>query len=145
LRSWVLQFGTEKALAELKSSADNTHLRCQQRGLKSEGAVIRYLESRGGVLLAQRLKTSISEIDLVFLVKGQILLIEVKTLSSPWRSFDAIQRKQLRRLIQNKLMLKNAFRTHDPEKGIQFSSALAWVSKAVKAPQKDQVDLVVVD
>ena len=55
----------------------------QQVGIQAERLVQRHFESKGYILRNSRLRTPFAEVDLVMEGRGEILLIEVKSLSQP--------------------------------------------------------------
>lgn len=70
-----------------------------ERGLESENLVIQHYASKGYRLIQQRVKTVFAEVDLIFQgKKGNLILVEVKSLSS-WDFFQhRISEKQKKRL-----------------------------------------------
>ncbi len=103
------------------------------RGYKSELAVIKLLTQENWQLAFHRLKTVISEIDLIFEKENKILLVEVKSLNENWRSFERIGGRQLDRLKQNKLSF--AFLCRDKK----IEALVAWVNK------KNEISFVKID
>ena len=107
-----------------KKPADQTHSLFYRKGFNSEQKVITHLRNYGWELQFQRLITSIAEIDLIFQKGHEIHLIEVKTLSDPWRSFERISEKQIQKLKMNQLYFASVFKNQ-----FQFASWVAWVTK----------------
>lgn len=95
--------------------------------------VQKLLESKNWKLIFHRFKTKSSEIDLVFEKEDSIILIEVKKLTNPWRSFQRISNRQKLALQANLLM----FRLHFKDKKI--NAFVAWVD------QKNKISFCSVD
>ena len=93
----------EKPLRELKSTfREYSSLSYQERGLLAELWVgFRYLE-RGYFILGFRHKTPFYEIDLLFHhpIKKEIVLVEVKTLTSHTYLVPRVSPSQQRRLVR---------------------------------------------
>ena len=68
------------------------------------------MQSDGWVLLFQRVKTKIAEIDLIFELENEMRLIEVKTLDQAWRSFQRINANQVNKLLQNQIYFSQKYR-----------------------------------
>ena len=94
-KNLALQLGIVKPLAESASTSENLH---HISGKRSEMAVIHIMEKRGWVLEWQRIRTTIAEIDLIFTKRERVLLVEVKRIDNPWRTFERIQKGTLRLL-----------------------------------------------
>lgn len=114
----VLQSGIDKPSVVLKSSfkTKNQHL-----GYSAEQAVVILLQKRNWILEFQRLKTKFAEIDLVFSKEDKVLLLEVKKLNDPWRSFERINLKQYQKLQSNLLFFSSMF------KNFEFEAYVVWV------------------
>ena len=84
------------------------------------------LQSKGWKLIFHRLKTKVSEIDLVFEKENKILLIEVKNLTERWRVFQRITPRQQLKLKANQLLFHLNF------KGIEVRAYVAWVDQKNK-------------
>ncbi|MGZ3690460.1 MAG: YraN family protein [Pseudobdellovibrio sp.] len=104
-----------------------------RRGFNAEMAVVKLLTAENWQFIFYRLKTTISEIDLVFEKNNKILLIEVKSLNENWRSFERIGGRQLDRLKQNKLVFSFLFK----DKIIE--ACVAWVNR------KNEISFVKID
>jgi Holliday junction resolvase-like predicted endonuclease len=74
-------------------------------------------------LIFHRFKTKVSEIDLIFEKEEQILLVEVKKLTQPWRSFQRISSNQQLKLKANNLLFSLNF------KDKKTRSYVAWVNQ----------------
>lgn len=87
--------------------------------------MVRLLRSKEWILDYQGLKTEIAEIDLIFEKEDSeglhVLLIEVKSLNDPWRAFERIHQKQLKKLHQNLILFSLKF------KNIRIKALVAWV------------------
>jgi Holliday junction resolvase-like predicted endonuclease len=79
------------------------------------------MQSEGWAFIFQRVRTKISEIDLIFEKENEIKLIEVKTLDQAWRSFQRINQRQVDKLLQNQLHLNQVY------KNKIFSAEICWV------------------
>jgi Holliday junction resolvase-like predicted endonuclease len=84
------------------------------------------MQKQGWVILFQRAKTQIGEIDLIFEKNNKILLIEVKKLNNSWRAFERIGAKQANKLQNNLIYFSNRFRQ------FQFFAQLCWVDRLQK-------------
>ena len=129
-RNLVLQNGIVRLSAESASTSKNADYIA---GYRCELAVIRLLVTRGWVLECQRARTTIAEIDLIFSKKNEVLLIEVKTLDEPWRSFVRIKKSQYLKLQKNLVFLSTNIKKFD------FKATVCWVDK------KNQVSFVLVN
>jgi Holliday junction resolvase-like predicted endonuclease len=123
-RKSVLASGIVKVLPELKStSAKRTQGFAATAGLIAELQVARLLKTKKWQLTFHRLKTRIAEIDLVFEKGNQILLVEVKTLNSPWRAGQRLSSVQLNKLKMNRSVMSY----FSGKKNIE--ALVAWVEK----------------
>ena len=120
-RRSVLASGIVKASAELKNTSAKTP--AQRAGLYAEEQVANLLQKHNWELIFHRLKTPIAEIDLVFEKDDKIILVEVKTLNTSWRSFQRIAPLQKNRLSLNLVLFSNFFK----EKKVE--AYVAWVEK----------------
>ena len=100
LRSLVLASGIVKASAELKSISGKS----QQLGYQAEQQVLLYMQNAGWSPAFLRLKTTVAEIDLVLEKEGNVLLLEIKKLNDPWRSFERISSSQQLKLQKNLIL-----------------------------------------
>ena len=85
--------------------------------------VIKLLHNQGWQLECQRVHTNIAEIDLIFSKESQVLLVEVKKLDNPWRSFERIKKSQYRSLQKNLIFLSTNL------KKFSFIATVCWVDK----------------
>ncbi len=88
---------------------------------------------QGWTLEYQRMRTTIAEIDLIFSKKNEILLVEVKKLDNPWRSFERIHKNQLNKLRKNLIFLATNIRNYN------FKATVCWVD------QQNQVSFVLIN
>lgn len=115
--------GIVKVLPVLKSTAKNDQ---HKKGQVAEQSVVRLLQNKNWVLCFHGLRTVVAEIDLIFIKKNQVLLIEVKTLDNSWRAFDRIHQNQLMKLQYNLVMFTRKINE------IKFRAFVAWVDKENK-------------
>jgi Holliday junction resolvase-like predicted endonuclease len=102
------------------------YVKKQHAGYSAEVAVAQLLRTHGWNLCFHSLKTQIAEIDLVLNKNKKVLLIEVKTLDSPWRSFQRIHSDQLLKLQKNLSVFSFKLQTYSCQ------AYVAWVDKANK-------------
>ncbi len=94
---------TEEHSRELKSSSD--------RGLETEGLVLKFLIQKKFKLVEQRYKTPFGEVDLLLdSPKNHLVMIEVKSLSSWDRLLHRLSAKQRQRLHRSRQFLENKYR-----------------------------------
>ena len=84
-------------------------------------AVIHIMEKRGWVLECQRIRTTIAEIDLIFTKRERVLLVEVKRIDNPWRTFERIHKTQYQALQKNLIFLSTNLKKYD------FMATVCWV------------------
>ncbi|MCB0364890.1 MAG: YraN family protein [Bdellovibrionaceae bacterium] len=94
------------------------------RGQYSEDVVENHLRKRGWSPQVRRWKTPWAEVDGVYVRRGQILLVEVKSRRSLSHLDRAISRKQKHRLLR---VLENLVEVY-PEKEILFHLAVVLPS-----------------
>ena len=105
----------------------------QIQGQRAEAAVIFLLEKKGWSLEFQRCRTRFAEIDLIFLKKNQVILVEVKKLDNSWRAFERIKQQQFQSLQKN----LNLFNYHFSR--LQVLAYVSWVD------QENKVSFVAVE
>ncbi len=81
------------------------------------------MQKRGWVLLFQRAKTKIGEIDLVFENDNKILLVEVKKLNNSWRAFERIDLRQQHKLQLNLIYFAKSYQT------FRIFAQVCWVDQ----------------
>jgi Holliday junction resolvase-like predicted endonuclease len=101
-------------LPELKSTSERW-------GHQAEDHVITLLARKKFQLITRNFKTPIAEIDLVFWGNQRLYLVEVKRLSSPWRSFERITQSQQKKLLLNQIYFSQQL----PK--IKTQALVAWV------------------
>lgn len=115
----VQQSGIVKRLPESKNTYQNKNF---QNGYNAEKATIYLMNKKGWELVFQRLVTDVAEIDLVFIKKEKVVLLEVKKLDQIWRSFQRIDPNQIQKLQKNRILFKSFFSNLD------FLSYVVWVN-----------------
>jgi len=90
-------------------------------GKLCENIVKIYFLSKQQTLLAERLRLKYGEVDLIFSSENSVLLVEVKSLSNEWGSFDRISPAQVNRLRLNRIFLSHVYSK------LTFQTQLAFV------------------
>ncbi|MEM9794194.1 MAG: YraN family protein [Pseudomonadota bacterium] len=70
-----------------------------QHGLAAEAAVLRLYQSKGADVLATRYRSGAGEIDLVLMLDGQILFVEVKARKSHSAAALSVSARQQARIV----------------------------------------------
>ena len=94
--------------------------------------MINHLKKQNWNLLFHRLRMESAEIDLILQKRDRIILVEVKKLNDPWRSFQRINNRQLLRLKKSLILFSSHY------KDAEFSLYVAWVlNRSVKMVSLD--------